>query len=285
MLSSLRPNARRELDSNRVDAANLLRVLGTSAIAITTLQATTATIALRHGRRDYADAVWGPGLAAAATTGALLGTGNSTRRWGLAAVSAGWATRLTHQMTQRIRASEEEDPRYREFLNGDGPAKVIAKVFATQGLAQLAVSAPVQLAAASPLPRSARRWLAPAGLATMATGAILEALADRQKSRFAEQSAESKPDVLDTGLWGWTRHPNYFGDSLVWDGAWLAAAASPPGALALPAPVLMSYLLIFATGARRTERRMRDRPGYRDYQNRVAFFFPRPWAAARGTTG
>ena len=69
---------------------------------------------------------------------------------------------------------------------------------------------------------------------------------------------------------------DYFGDSLVWDGAWLAAAASAPSALTLPAPILMTYLLMFATGAKRTERRMQDRRGYHDYQRRVAFFFPRP---------
>ena len=56
----------------------------------------------------------------------------------------------------------------------------------------------------------------------------------------------------------------------------LAATASAPGALTVPAPVLMSYLLIFATGAKRTERRMQNRPGYHDYQQRVAFFVPRP---------
>ena len=109
----------------------------------------------------------------------------------------------------------------------------------------------------------------------MIAGTVIEALADRQKSRYSELDDDEKPAVLDTGLWGWSRHPNYLGDSLVWDGAWLAAAASAPGALTLPAPILMSYLLMFATGAKRTERRMQDRPGYRDYQRRVAFFFPR----------
>lgn len=220
--------------------------------------------------------MWGPGLAATAATGALLGTGDLTRRWSLATLSAGWATRLTHQMVRRIRDSEKEDARYREFLQDDGAVKVVAKVFLIQGLAQLVVSAPVQLAAASPLPRSTRRWLAPVGLAIMATGAVLETLADREKSRYTELSKDQRPDVLDTGLWGWTRHPNYFGDSLVWDGAWLAAAASAPGGLTIPAPMLMTYLLMFATGAKRTERRMQRRPGYRCYQQRVAFFFPKP---------
>jgi steroid 5-alpha reductase family enzyme len=259
-----------------VDVANLRTVMTYSALTVAAGQAVTASLALCNRRRDYADAVWGPGLAAVAVVGALAGRGDAARRWGLAAVAVAWSARLEHQMLGRIRGSDEEDPRYTEFLSDDGPAKVVVKVFVTQGLSQLIVSAPIQLAAASQLPRGARRWLAPTGLAIMTTGAVVEALADRQKSAYTERTDDTKPEVLDTGLWGWSRHPNYLGDSLVWDGAWLAAAASAPGALTLPAPILMSYLLMFATGAKRTERRMQDRPGYRDYQRRVAFFFPRP---------
>lgn len=242
----------------------------------TILQAATAVVAVRRGRRDYADGVWGPGLAAIALTSAAVGSGDTWRRWTLAAATAAWAARLERQMVSRLRHSDKEDPRYTEFLDGNSTAAVVAKVFVTQGLSQLLVSAPVQLAAASPLPRTTRRWLFPAGIAVMLTGAVIEALADRQKTQFQQRDDDDKPDVLDTGLWGWSRHPNYFGDSVVWDGAWLTAAASSPGAWTVPAPVAMSYLLIFATGAKRTEARMQERPGYRDYQQRVAFFFPRP---------
>jgi steroid 5-alpha reductase family enzyme len=259
-----------------VDVKNLRRVAGASAVVTAGLQAATATVALRRGRRDYADGVWGPGLAAVALTSAAVGSGDRWRRWTLAAATAAWATRLEWQMIGRLRHSEQEDPRYTEFLDGDSTAAVIAKVFVTQGLSQLLVSAPVLLAAASPLPRTARRWLFPAGIAVLLAGGVIEALADRQKTQFQQREDDDKPEVLDTGLWGWSRHPNYFGDSVVWDGAWLAAAASSPGAWTVLAPAAMSYLLIFATGAKRTEARMQERPGYRDYQQRVAIFFPRP---------
>ncbi|MCR6483570.1 DUF1295 domain-containing protein [Amycolatopsis sp. OK19-0408] len=258
------------------DVRSLRRVAVLSAGVVACAQAATAVVALRAGRRDYADAVWGPGLAAVAVTSALAGRGDVRRRWALAAATSAWAVRLERQMLTRIRGSREEDPRYTEFLDGDSTAAVVGKVFVTQGLSQLLVSAPIQLAAASAPPRGRRKWLAPAGLAVMAGGALVEALADRQKAQYSERDEDERPDVLDTGLWGWSRHPNYFGDSLVWDGAWLAATASPFGGWTLPAPALMSYLLMFATGAKRTERRMQDRPGYRDYQSRVAFFFPRP---------
>lgn len=258
-----------------VDVRNLCRVAGVSAAMITALQAATAVVAVRRRRRDYADGIWGPGLAAVAVASAAVGSGDRGRRWALAAATTAWAARLEWQMIDRLRHSDEEDPRYAEFLDGDSTAAVVGKVFVTQGLAQLLVSAPIQLAAASPLPRSARRWLFPAGIAVMLAGAAVEAVADQQKTQF-KQRGDDKPDVLDTGLWGWSRHPNYFGDSVAWDGAWLTAAASSPGGWTIPAPVAMSYLLIFATGAKRTEARMEKRPGYRDYQQRVAFFFPRP---------
>jgi len=267
-----------------LDVTNLRAVTGASIAVVTLAQAATATLALRRGRRDYADAVWGPGLAAVSLVGAVVGRGDPWRRWSLAAVTTAWAVRLERQMLSRLHDSDDEDPRYQEFLDGDSTPMVVTKVFLTQGLSQLAVSAPIQLAAASTLPRSTRRWLAPTGVAVMVAGTVVEALADRQKQQFTQRDDEHKPDILDTGLWGWSRHPNYFGDSLMWDGAYLAAAASSPAGWALPAPALMSYLLMFATGAKRTERRMQDRPGYRDYQQRAAFFFPRPQPAPRPTS-
>lgn len=259
-----------------VDGTNLRRVVAASAVAVAGVQAATAVVGLRSGRRDYADVAWGPGLAGVALTSALVGNGDARRRWALAATTTGWAVRLGRLIAERIRSSDEEDPRYNEFLEGDSTVAVVGKVFVTQGLAQLLVSTPIQVAAASQLPRSARRWLFPAGIMVMVVGAVVEATADRQKARFMERDRDDRPDVLDTGLWGWSRHPNYFGDSVVWDGAWIAAAASAPGTWTAAAPVAMNYLLIYATGAKRTERRMQDRPAYRDYQSRVAFFLPRP---------
>lgn len=258
-----------------LDGRNLRGVVIASVAAVTVVQTTTAVVALRHGRRDYADAAWGPGLAAIALTSAGLGNGDRLRRWTLATATTAWAARLARLMTTRMAGTDDEDPRYQEFLDGDGTAAVIGKVFVTQGLAQLLVSAPIQVAAASPLPRTPRRWLFPAGVAVMAGGAVIEALSDHQKSTFKDQATD-KSAILDSGLWGWSRHPNYFGDSLFWDGAWLAASASAPAQWTVPAPALMSYLLIVATGAKRTEKRMQKRPAYQDYQRRVAFFFPRP---------
>jgi steroid 5-alpha reductase family enzyme len=85
---------------------------------------------------------------------------------------------------------------------------------------------------------------------------------------------------MDRGLWGWTRHPNYFGDACVWWGVWLVAGSSLPdnwwGALTILSPVAMTWFLVVATGARPLERTMMQRPGYPEYAARTSMFFPLP---------
>jgi steroid 5-alpha reductase family enzyme len=86
---------------------------------------------------------------------------------------------------------------------------------------------------------------------------------------------------MDRGLWAWTRHPNYFGDACVWWGLWLVTLAGWSSMATVLSPALMSYFLVYATGARLTEKYMRGRPGFSEYQQRTSFFIPRPPRSAR----
>ena len=88
---------------------------------------------------------------------------------------------------------------------------------------------------------------------------------------------------MDRGLWGWTRHPNYFGDSLVWFGLWLVACSHWAGLLTVVAPVLMTYMLVSRSGKALLERRMARSRGdaYADYVARTSGFLPRPPRRAR----
>jgi steroid 5-alpha reductase family enzyme len=81
---------------------------------------------------------------------------------------------------------------------------------------------------------------------------------------------------MDQGLWAWTRHPNYFGDSAVWWGLWLISIAGWVSLATVLSPVAMAYFLVYATGARLTEKIMADRPGFAEYRTRTSFFVPRP---------
>ena len=106
-------------------------------------------------------------------------------------------------------------------------------------------------------------------------GYAIEAIGDAQMTSF-KSDPSNKGKIMDRGLWAWTRHPNYFGDSAVWWGMWLIAASAWPGVLTVLSPVVMTYFLVFATGARLLEQSMSKRDGYPEYQQRTSYFFPLP---------
>ena len=76
-------------------------------------------------------------------------------------------------------------------------------------------------------------WVAVAGVVVWLVGLVFEAVGDAQLRRYKARPREERPPVIDSGLWGWTRHPNYFGDACVWWGLWLVAA---PGGRLAPRP-------------------------------------------------
>ena len=114
-----------------------------------------------------------------------------------------------------------------------------------------------------------------AGVVLWVVGFVFEAVGDRQLRAFKADPA-NRGRIMDRGLWAWTRHPNYFGDATVWWGLWLIAASVWPGVLTVASPAIMTYFLVYATGARLLERSMSQRPGYPEYQQRTSYFLPRP---------
>jgi steroid 5-alpha reductase family enzyme len=107
---------------------------------------------------------------------------------------------------------------------------------------------------------------------------LFETIGDAQLNAFRANPA-NKGKVLDTGLWRYTRHPNYFGDCCVWWGIWLAAAsAGPLVALAsLPGPLFLTFTLTKWSGKPLLEKGLaKTRPGYADYVARTSGFIPWP---------
>ena len=107
-------------------------------------------------------------------------------------------------------------------------------------------------------------WLALAGVLLWILGFVFETVGDWQLARFKADPAR-RGTVLDTGLWRYTRHPNYFGDAAVWAGLFLVAADSWPGVLTVLSPALMIWTLAGKTGKPLTEKAMSARPGYKEY--------------------
>lgn len=234
----------------------------------------TALVARRLGRVAIVDVTWG--LVFALIAWVCVATGEqSARSILLALLVTLWGGRLAVHILRRSRG-KGEDPRYQEMLERVPPQErfsyAVRRVFGVQALAAWFVSLPLQVAATTDRPLGLVAWI---GVALFAVGIFFEAVGDAQLQAFKSDPA-NKGKVMDRGLWAWTRHPNYFGDSAVWWGLWLVAAEAWPGVLTVLSPAVMTYFLTYATGARLLDRFMADRPGYREYMERTSGFLPMP---------
>ena len=254
--------------------SNFVAVSGFSLLAVAILMAVTAFVGRRQGRVSVVDTAWGLGFVVVALVAAVVGDGPLWRRLLVLLLVAVWGGRLARHMHTRNRG-KGEDPRYEAMLAdqpGDPFLVAVRKVYLVQGAAVWFVSIPLQVSAAS---GDGLVVVAVLGAAVWLLGVIFEAVGDAQLARFTAD-ARNKGTIMDRGLWGWTRHPNYFGDSAVWWGLYLVAASAWPGVLTVLSPVVMTYFLVFATGARLLEKEMSKRPGYPEYQQRTSYFIPRP---------
>ncbi|GAA3887857.1 DUF1295 domain-containing protein [Streptomyces sedi] len=261
--------------------------LAVSAAALAVLLlGTFAAVVSGHGHHRVVDAVWGAGFALVAAVGFALsaGEGDPTRRALLTACTVLWGGRLCLHLARRARG-QGEDPRYARMLDrapGSRAWYALRMVYLLQGALILLVSLPVQAGQYVAAPPDPALW---AGVAVWSLGLFFEAVGDRQLARFKADPAH-RGRVMDRGLWRYTRHPNYFGDFLVWWGLYLMSAATwPLAALALPAPLVMSYLLVFGSGKALLERQLAERPGYRAYAARTSGFLPLPPRTPRGGSG
>lgn len=252
-------------------------VSAVSLLLLAILQICTFLIGRRIGRYNVVDVSWGIGFVLVSFAVAIVGDGDGVRSWLLFVLVAIWGSRLSWHM-HRKSSGKGEDPRYVEMLDrsgGHSTTVVLRKIFLTQGLAQWFVSLPLQLSAILGPTSGIGVVVAVVGMLVWTCGVVFESVGDRQLAQFKANPA-NKGRIMDSGLWAWTRHPNYFGDALLWWGLWLVAASVWPGALTVLSPVLMTWFLVFATGARLLEKSMSQRPGYPDYQQRTSFFVPLP---------
>jgi steroid 5-alpha reductase family enzyme len=195
----------------------------------------------------------------------------------LVVLTSVWGLRLALHIGTRWRKKKEEDRRYQAMRANWGdrfPVVSLFSVFLLQGALLWAVSLPVQAGAAFGAERPLG-LLDLAGVVVFAVGLAFEAVGDAQLSRFLSDPA-SRGRVMESGLWRYTRHPNYFGDALVWWGLGLVGAAS--GAWwCLVGPALMTFLLVRVSGVSLLEKDIAGRrPDYVAYIRRTSPFLPLP---------
>lgn len=226
-------------------------------------------LSLRLKDASIVDVSWAPGFAAVAWATASTGP----RAWLVLTLATIWALRLGLHIYLRHRG---EDPRYAALRAKAGARwwwQSLFQVFLLQGALIWIISAPLQVAVGAARPLS---LFDAAGAAIAVCGLIVEALADRQLTRFrAEPTNAGK--VMDRGLWAWSRHPNYFGDALMWWGFFLIGMAAAPHWWLIVSPVLMTVLLLRVSGVSLLEETIAERrPAYADYIRRTSAFIPWP---------
>jgi len=238
--------------------------------------AAAATWAISLWRRNVAivDSLWSLMFVLAACVYALGAPSHGPRSVAVLVLVTVWALRLSVYITWR-NWGHGEDRRYQAIRERNEPnfaVKSLYLVFGLQAVLAWVISLPLLGALLNPGPLG---WLDGAGAALWLVGVCFEAGGDWQLARFKENPA-NRGKVMDRGLWGLTRHPNYFGDFCVWWGLYLLALSA--GAWwSIVGPVLMSVLLMRVSGVTLLEKDIGERrPQYQDYVRRTNAFFPGP---------
>lgn len=257
---------------------SIVGVLAVNALVLAATFLFAWLIALRLRDVTFVDSLWAIGMVVLAASSFVQTGGDPLRKALLLGLCALWGLRLGLYLLWRWR-DHGPDRRYKtmfakaEEARGWGFAKAsLLLVFALQAPLLFIVCLPVQLGPIDAAPGvGALGW---AGVAIALIGIAFETIGDAQLTAFRKNPANAG-QVMDRGLWRYTRHPNYFGDACAWWGLYLIAAETMTGLWALPGPVLLTWLLMKWSGVPTTEGRMkRKKPGYEDYVRRTSGFVP-----------
>jgi len=232
-------------------------------------------IALAGKRNDVADIAWGPGFAVMAWSGIII-----EQKWGVSALLVNvlvtiWGIRLAWHIFRRNR-NKGDDFRYLEWRKRWGKwfyLRSYFQVFMLQGVLLFIIVFPVLFINKNG--GGTPGWFDLAGLLVWCTGFIFEATADRQLAEFVKESS-NKGKILQTGLWRYSRHPNYFGEVVQWWGLFLIALSFPGGWITFPGPLTITLLILFVSGVPLLEKKYAGRSDWEEYKNRTSIFFPLP---------
>ncbi len=233
---------------------------------------------------SFIDAFWAFGMVLLAWATWAQSSAPDARSQLLLGLTSLWGLRLTFHLWTRWRA-HGEDPRYAKIMGSVMEKKgwswsktSLLSVFLTQAPLLFITSLPAQLGIwASEGGGTVLGPLALIGTIIAIIGILFETVGDSQLNAFRANPA-NKGKVLDTGLWRYTRHPNYFGDACSWWGIWLIACETGlAGWISIIGPIFLTFTLTRWSGKPLLERGMKKtRPEYADYVTRTSGFFPLP---------
>jgi steroid 5-alpha reductase family enzyme len=243
--------------------------------AVLTMGTLLWALSLRLRDTSIVDIFWGPFfLLQAAIYAALRPEAFDGRQLLVLGLVAIWSIRLASHIAAR-HAGKGEDSRYARWREEHGsawPLRSLFQVFALQGILAWVIGMPLLAAMSSTAEFGPLDGI---GVALWAFGFIFEAVGDYQLTGFTRDPA-NKGQTMRSGLWRYTRHPNYFGDAAQWWAVWLIAV-SAGGWWTVFAPIVMTILLVRVSGVGLLERTIAERrAGYEEYMRTTSAFVPMP---------
>jgi steroid 5-alpha reductase family enzyme len=249
------------------------RILIVNAVLLAVYMSLSLLVARSKKRLDIVDTAWGLGFVVVVWS--VVVQQSSARSWLVAVLVSIWGVRLALHIGRRSLQRGGEDPRYEELSRewrGNTWLQAYFRVFLLQGALVWIISLPVVMATGSP--NAGLGWLGIAGTAIWLAGFVFEAVADHQLAKFL--LAKNRPKVLQTGLWRYSRHPNYFGELTQWWAIGLIALQTNYGWIGLVGPLVLTYLIVFVSGIPPIERRRQKDVEYQAYQRQTSPLIPLP---------
>ncbi len=245
-------------------------------VTIACLMLATWSLSLLRRDASIVDIVWGLGFVLTAWAARFVTGASGAGNWLLLAMVTIWGLRLSAYLAKR-NLGKGEDFRYRAMRRKHGARFGIVSlytVFGLQGALMFVVSLAVTLGQRDT--DAGAGFVALLGFLVWSVGIYFEAVGDAQLARF-KRDPRNADQIMDQGLWALTRHPNYFGDSLVWWGLAIVGSAQGAGVWAFLGAAVMTVLLVRVSGAAMLDRLLAKRkPGYAEYMERTSGFIPLP---------
>jgi len=261
--------------------ADASTVLTASFVTIACLMLATWSVSLLRRDASIVDIVWGLGFVLVAWAAKFVTGASGSGNWLLLIMVTVWGLRLAGYLAKR-NLGKGEDFRYRAMRRKHGERFAIVSlytVFGLQGALMFVVSLPVTLGQRET--DSGAGFIALLGFVVWVIGLYFEAVGDAQLARF-KRDPRNEGRVMDQGLWALTRHPNYFGDCVVWWGLAIVGSTQGAGVWAFLGALVMTVLLVRVSGAAMLDKLLAKRkPGYAEYMARTSGFIPLPRGSVR----
>lgn len=232
--------------------------------------------ALSKKRVDAVDGFWAMAILASVICGVLASRPIEFHGLVVVGLVGIWALRLSHHIAKRFDASSRQDKRYTELMAGWPRRAVSVQVFFRIFLLQAVLASVVGWAATVAASQHVMyEYVFALGVVVWMLGFLFEHIADGELADFL-RDPRNKGTVMSRGLWQHSRHPNYFGELLVWWGVWILAASTGNMWIALISPVLITVLLVFVSGIPPAERQASKRRGWDEYARTTNKLIPGP---------